>query len=174
MNETHAQMAEISSVRALYCEAAENESTCRKLQSILNVYNEQYNLVGGYKAATMMVMAKYYLNPISKLSSFNTGKDLLEKAIDAEPLSVELRFLRFSIQSSCPKFLRYSHAVESDKIYILNAYKNLNDENLKSMIKVFMDKRVRLTGSEKEILLSRVYQNGAVDFSIFASLENRN
>ena len=52
------------------------------------------------------------------MKNFRIGKDMLESAIKNDPESVELRFLRYSIQKNIPKFLSYSNNLEKDLKFV--------------------------------------------------------
>src|SRR5210317_1891603 len=68
----------------------------------------------GYSAALTMTKSKYYKSPLKKLKYFNEGKKALELLINHNKQSLELRYLRFSIQNSVPKFLGYSANIHED------------------------------------------------------------
>jgi hypothetical protein len=59
---------------------------------------------------------------------------MLEDAIHSKPDNIELRFLRFAIQSEIPFFLGYNDAVEMDKKIILKAFPYIIDEDLRRII----------------------------------------
>ncbi len=91
-----------SEIRVLYQQSALKEEACKKLISILQSYNENNNaLFAGYKACATMMMANYAFSPLRKLSYFSKGKNLLEKSIIIQKENIELRFLRFMIQTDC-------------------------------------------------------------------------
>lgn len=125
----------LKDVRILYHQASREEKSCRLLIEILSPNDNNTNaLFEGYKASATMMMAKYCFNPFSKLSYFKKGKRMLEEAIQARPDNIELRFLRFAIQTEIPFFLGYNDAIESDKKIILKALPFITDEDLKNMI----------------------------------------
>lgn len=129
----------ISEVRRVFQKAATEEISCRYLVKKLDGYTELNNpLMAGYKACATMMMAKYVLNPFSKLSYFNKGKILLEKCINTEKENIELRFLRFSAQTKTPFFLGYKYALKEDRDLLMNALVNLEDNYLKQMILNFL------------------------------------
>jgi hypothetical protein len=101
-----------------------------------------------------MIMAKHALNPISKLSYFNTGKKLLDRAISKDSDNVELFFLRYATQVSAPAILGYNDNIDNDKQYILNSLANtaIKDQHLVKTITTFM-KTQELTPAERQQLL---------------------
>lgn len=107
-------------------------------------------LLMGYVGAVKMIMAKHYINPWSKLNSFNQGKELLEKALSLQPDVVELVFLRFSIQSNSPAFLQYNQHLSKDKTFLLNNVASLKDKTLQTKIISYLRTSSLLNDSEKQ------------------------
>ncbi|MBX9850354.1 MAG: hypothetical protein K2X86_01190 [Cytophagaceae bacterium] len=142
----------LSEVRTLYEKAATEEASCVKLIELLASCGEKEYLLCGYKAGATMMMANYVTNPFSKLSYFNTGKDMLEKAITSDDKNVELRFLRFGVQSNAPSFLGYIDHLETDKKFLLETVQTLTDLDLKKNIISFLKKSDRLNALEKQKL----------------------
>jgi len=137
-------------VRKLYQKAAKESNSCKKLINILSSYNEKNNsLLAGYKACATMIMANYLINPYNKYSNFKTGKNLLEKCIAINTENIELRFLRFSIQTNVPSFLGYSNSIKTDKLFLLKSISSIEDLELKTMVTTFLKESEHLTESEK-------------------------
>jgi hypothetical protein len=142
-------------IRALYQKAALEEKYCMKLISLLEPFNEHNNaLFCGYKASATIIKAKYVHNPLTKHSLFSSGKDMLEKLINADRNNVELRFLRFTIQSKIPKYLKYNESIEEDKALLLQSIPEMKDANLKQMIATFLMDSNSLNVVEKSKLKS--------------------
>lgn len=142
-----------SEVRVLFHEAATKESSCKKLVSILQPFDETNNaLYAGYKATATMMMAKYVFNPFTKLSNFYKGKSLLEKSISNDKNNLELRFLRFSIQTNIPSFLGYKSSIGYDKAMLVNNFKAIRDQQLKQLIFALLINSDNLTATEKKLL----------------------
>lgn len=140
----------ITEVRYLYQKAALESKSCTKIITLLDTYTEKNNaLLAGYKACATMMMANYVTNPYSKLSNFREGKNLLEKCIKTDSENIELRFLRFSVQSKAPSFLGYNSSIKSDKRFLINSIHNLNDSDLKERIISFLKNSEHLTPGEK-------------------------
>jgi hypothetical protein len=75
----------------------------------------------GYAAMSHLVKAKHAVNPASKLGYFSSGRKLLEASIERSRSSVELRYLRHSVQNNAPWFLGYSDNLSEDA-KVLNRY----------------------------------------------------
>lgn len=148
---TFAGIPGLKEVRILYQQASREETSCRRLIEILTPNDNRTNaLFEGYKASATMMMAKYCINPFSKLSYFKKGKQMLENAILAQPDNIELRFLRFAIQSEIPFFLGYNDSIEMDKKIILKALPFIIDEDLKGVIYDYFQDCNCLTLNEKQ------------------------
>lgn len=80
-----------------------------------------------------MMMAKHVVNPFAKLSYFKKGKNMLEKAIEADSENVELRFLRYAAQTNAPSFLGYDDHIAGDKKFLLQTGDSI-DKTLKNFI----------------------------------------
>ncbi|MDB5020786.1 MAG: hypothetical protein JWQ28_1913 [Pedobacter sp.] len=85
-----------------------------------NVNEKSLPILLGYKAISELVMCKHLINPISKLSHFRKGRNLLEIAIAASPKNPELSFFRFTTQSNVPALLNYKSDINTDKAVLIN------------------------------------------------------
>jgi hypothetical protein len=81
---------------------------------------ESSNLTLAYKGVSKTMLADYMFLPTSKLSYFNDGKSLLEKAIKNEPKNPEYRYLRLLVQLNAPFFLSYNSKIDSDVLFLCN------------------------------------------------------
>ena len=137
----------ITEVRNAYEKAVYSEQVANELLDKLNSTNN--NTLLGYKGTVTMMMAKHVFSPYKKLNYFKAGKEILEQALQKEPLNVELRYLRFSIQSNSPKFLEYDSNLQSDKLFLLKEVKTLTDADLKQRITKFLLKSSEVNKTEK-------------------------
>ena len=72
----------------------------------------------GYKGLAALVQAKHSFNPINKMRYFSEGRELLDGAIVKDPTSVELHFLRYTVQDNAPFFLDYHEEMEKDRAIV--------------------------------------------------------
>ena len=129
----------IKEVRIMLHNATSNEEACTKMISLLAPFNETNNpLLFGYRGGATMLMAKHAFNPFSKLSYFKKGKLMLESAINADHTNVELRFLRYTIQTNVPGFLNYNSDKNLDRTFISQSLPKLKDQELKKIISEFL------------------------------------
>ncbi|MCB0824227.1 MAG: hypothetical protein KDC09_16135 [Bacteroidales bacterium] len=107
-------------VRNLYFEGWEGTCGATELSTMLENQDVSDDVVLlAYKGAAQTTLANCKKTPFSKLSVFNEGKDDLEKAIQEDPDNVEIRFLRYTIQTNIPGFLNYNNK-EEDRKFILD------------------------------------------------------
>lgn len=121
-------------IRDLYERAPVNESAYKKLNNMLETAKLDDELLEGYKGATAMIGAEHVFNPITKLSRFNRGKKILEKAVRNDLNNLELRYLRLTIQTNLPKLLGYSNAIQTDKQLIIKNLEATKDIDLKNRV----------------------------------------
>lgn len=107
-----------------------------------------------YYAAAEMTSAQYKINPASKISAFNSGKKILETAVKKDPANIEIRYIRFTIQSNAPSFLGYNKAVKEDRSYILNNLQDLKSKDIElfSHICAYFLTQVKLNEQEKKAI----------------------
>ena len=104
-----------------------------------------------YKGMSYMMEAKHNINPISKLSAFNKGKEFLDLAAKYSSENAEVRFMRFSVQTNAPSMLNYNQNINEDKLIILKVWSDIIDADLKQKIKEFMLKSTFCSAKEKSI-----------------------
>ena len=131
----------LAEIRSLYHKATTQEKFCKTL-SQLQVPKNGINssVIAGYKAAATIIMAKYSFNPATKISYFRKGQKMLEAAIFEDKKNVELRYLRFTIQTNAPSFLGYSSSIKADREFLTAALPSLTDLTLKQMITRYLNK----------------------------------
>lgn len=142
---------DLVSIRTLFYDATTSQKKCEQFETVLKgPVNLKSEFLKGYTGMCYMLKAKFAWNPYSKLSYFFKGKNYLEDAILTSTSSVELRFLRFSVQTNVPAILNYSGKIEEDKKIILGGYAAILDSDLKRRIKEFMRASNFCTHKEKE------------------------
>ena len=125
---------DINTIRELYLSAYISESNCNSLGKELNSIKDNNSiLIKGYEGCFYFIKCKFNNNAIEKLLYFNKGKKLLETAIKQDPKSVELRFLRYSIQKNIPRFLLYNN-LEKDLNFVNENIEYINDEEAQKFI----------------------------------------
>jgi hypothetical protein len=79
-----------------------------------------------YQGALLMKKAGLLSKAKEKLSTFKSGRQKLEAAIDKEPGNAEYRFLRLIIQEHAPKIVKYKSNINDDSTMIIASFKKLS------------------------------------------------
>lgn len=114
----------INTLRNNYPFAVADKSICQEMIRQLNKKKQQSTQLA-YLGAYQTIWANHTSNPLKKLATFNKGKKNIDDAIDQDPESIEIRFLRWSVQKNAPRFLGYHKNIESDEKLILKHLDNL-------------------------------------------------
>ena len=122
-------------IRDYYYAVCLKENTVVEFERYL-INNTDVSLieVKGYLAVACFLRANYYVNPFKKWDSFKKGRKKLDGLISEFPNSIELRFLRLTIQDNLPSFLNYNNSIKEDKTCIYKQLHTVLDEDLKSRI----------------------------------------
>lgn len=115
-----AQEFSAKELRQRYYDASQNSKAAERFyDSLSEVNGESKPLLQGYKAMAEFMVCYHSKNPYTKLRLFLVGKSTLDRAITQAPDNVELRYLRFAVQTNAPEFLGYRGAILEDKEVIL-------------------------------------------------------
>ncbi len=147
-----AQNITADALRRSYQQVNNDSAACAKLYKKITSSTDSDNIIIAYKGAITASMANHSKDKKEKLNLFNNGKKLLELSISTDSSNIETRFLRFTIQSSCPKALNYNKHIKTDKSFILKNYSTLTNLAIKRMITTFTQQSSAFTESEKQKL----------------------
>ena len=146
------QKSQIIEIRNAYYASTKNYKAAKDFANQINRLNHFIDpVLIGYKGMTEFVFSYHSYNPYRKLEHFHKGKKLLEQAIQMDAKSIELLFLRFSVQTNCPFFLNYSDNIPGDKkaliTYLINS--QFPDPDLKNRVKDYLLQSKFLNKNEK-------------------------
>lgn len=96
-------------------------------------------LLTGYKAMAYMLWANYSWNPVHKFAYFKKGRKILDEAIKMDKQNVELRYLRYAIQTNVPPFLGYTENRNEDRQLMVTALEHIQDPDLKHRIRKYLN-----------------------------------
>jgi len=115
---------ELDSVRRQYIDAATSENSAGVFHATLeNVKPDGSNhTLMAYKAASIVLLAKYESGLFTKTRLFNRGTDLLEETIAKAPNNYEARLIRLNIQDNVPWITGYTSDIKKDKAFLLKHY----------------------------------------------------
>ncbi|MFM6954029.1 MAG: hypothetical protein ACKOWL_03500 [Sphingobacteriaceae bacterium] len=99
--------------------------------------------------------AKHHWNPYSKLHYLQLANKNMNKAVEADLMNLEIRFMRFSMQHFTPSFLGYSKQLAEDKRMIVKLYETQHFEfadtiMIKSIARFMLESR-RCNDAEKQL-----------------------
>ena len=117
--------------------AAEDKTLCSAMIEMLSTSSSKPIHVA-YLGAYQTIWANHVLNPMTKLSTFNKGKKNIEKAIKLDNKNIEIRVIRYSIQTNAPKFLGYHEHRITDKKYIEMHLSEVKSSELNELIKAIL------------------------------------
>lgn len=132
---------EIHSVRNTYKKAIYSEKETEHLLKVLKPIDQNDPLLYAYKGALTAVSAKFAANPYSKLERVKSGAEMLDLSVIKSPNNIEIRYLRYSIETNVPAFLPYRTHLKQDEARIVLALMNSTSglsEELISDISLFM------------------------------------
>lgn len=115
---------ELATVRQQYIDAAVSaESALVFHASLEDLDNSHENTtLLAYKAASIVLMAKYEKGLFTKTRYFNKGTDLLEQVIEKDAKNYEARLLRLNIQDNVPWITGYTGDIKKDKAFLIANY----------------------------------------------------
>ena len=133
---------------------ASEEANSKFVSNILKAPNLKLTVKNAYLAVAEMASAQYKFSPVSKFSTFNSGKKKLEKAVIEDVNSLEIRYIRLSVQKHLPFFLGYNKNIISDKDFIIQNLKSIKgkDQELFIIISSFLIKNFKLTDLELQAI----------------------
>lgn len=142
----------LSDIRSMYHASIYSAEQSKEIVSYFDKQPANTPIEMAYEGASRMVRAKYLFFPTDKLSSFQKGKNLVEEAVKRESSSVEIRYLRYSLQLESPGFLGYRQNLTEDRKFLIEQYPHIKDSELKLRLKDFLIKEAKLSIEEQKII----------------------
>ena len=134
-------LPDIKECRALMDSSVENKVVAQQFYVRLKTVKEtELPVLVGFRAMSEFLLCKHVINPFSKLSHFNKGRDLLENVIKKDSANPELRLFRLSTQSNVPALLKYNSEIALDKKMLINW---LTHNKSKDTADVILHKRIK-------------------------------
>jgi hypothetical protein len=147
---------ELKPIRQKLVLAMKSAKVTDSLYNSLDKLTNKPPVIVAYLGTLDALKAKHAWNPYSKIKDLNLSRDVLQKAVAAEPHNMEIRFLRFSIQHNVPAFLGYGKNLNEDKAEImaqLALKKDFSqDKELTRTIILFLQNSKRCSAAEVEKL----------------------
>lgn len=151
-----AQPVSLEKARQLYFSMSAENCNSLKLADMLEKNKPGQPLLKAYNGAAAAAAPECVVNPVSKISWFRKGKQMLDEAVDSDPSNFEIRFLRFATQDKAPGFLGYNDNLDEDKNYMLSNLPKgrsaIKDDKVFKEIAGFLQKSGNLDQKEKKIV----------------------
>jgi hypothetical protein len=143
----------LEEARKVYSESMKDNAICEAAYTkISQVANYDSPTLMGYKAAITMAMSKYAKCTKEKVAYFHKGKLLLESTIAKDDKNVELKFIRYTIQSNCPPALKYTKNKTTDRTYIIENLASVKSTLIRTKIKEYLLQSKDTSPEEKQKL----------------------
>lgn len=124
----------IEKIRELYTKAYLSELDCKLFGENLTKEKKTCSLIEAYTGCYFLMKCKFTKKPLQKINYFVEGKTNIEQAIKMNPKSVELRFLRYSVQRQLPRFLFYFSELNNDLQFIRENVNKIQNQQTKKFI----------------------------------------
>ncbi|WP_148041353.1 hypothetical protein [Rufibacter immobilis] len=136
-----------------YQTAAKDEKVAEEFHGLMEKYRGKDPLKLGYKAVSNAIMAKHVWSPYTKLKFLRTSSEVFEQAVALDTQDPEVRFLRFTIENSIPRYLNMSgHLAEDKKVFMAAILRYPRSNMPVESIKIMRDYLLRkdlVTGEER-------------------------
>lgn len=141
------QKTDISELRKQMLRAINSPKVTDSLYNNLQKTNQKVPLVMAYFGALEALKAKDSWNPYNKIKFLNLSNKTVLQAVNASPNDIEIRFVRFSIQTNLPHFLGLNKDLDADKNQILH---QLKQKNYGSADKIFVQNMIKFLLNSKQ------------------------
>ncbi|MBI1223152.1 MAG: hypothetical protein GC180_11155 [Bacteroidetes bacterium] len=138
---------ELGNVRSAFSEAIEKEDKAVALDASLKQITKEVPVIYAYKGAVHCVLAKFRLNPYSQLELVRQGSECLDEAVREAPNNLEIRYLRYSVESNLPAILPYRKHIEQDRgriLYELSVHSKEIEPWLRKELAAYMLKNAQI------------------------------
>lgn len=153
----------IDTVRTAFYRAVENESeTDKLLAAIIKAYPQSSPpLFEGYIGALETLKGKFAYNPYAKYHYVTQGLSKINRAVQAEPENLEIRFIRFSVLHHLPPLFGIEKSRNEDaeticKIIASGKTSEYPPQLLTGVVD-FMLSSGRLTGQQKQMISGKTF-----------------
>ncbi len=144
---TPIQKTDIAEIRKQMLRAINSSKVTDSLYINLQNISKKPPLVVAYVGALEALKAKNSWNPYKKIKYLNLSGKTVQQAVNASPNDMEIRFVRFSIQSNLPHFLGLNKDIGADKTQIIQ---QLKQKHYGSADKVFVQNIIKFMVDSKQ------------------------
>ncbi len=150
---------DINAIRDLYVQAGiDHKKTDVFLDAVKN-FQRSSALLEAYHGTALAMKANITIDNFDKFNTITRSREKLEMAVKLDKNNIEIRFLRFMVQSKIPKFINYNNIGE-DKNLIFKNLSEINKIENPIYVDIIFDcliKSTHFTNTEKAII--KVYKD---------------
>lgn len=109
----HISKVDLQFIENNYDKAVDDKKLCAQMiEDLKSSTDDPVHLA--YLGGLQTIWANHVINPLAKLRTFKEGRIKIEKAVVKDPLSVDVRYIRLSVQKNAPSFLGYNKNIKED------------------------------------------------------------
>lgn len=150
---------EIRDIKQALYRSIESPAVTDSLYAALKAKRSGDGLMIAYTGTLEALKAKHSWNPYNKIKFVALSQKTMKRAVSRDPVNLEIRFMRFSIQHYTPSFLGFSKDLDEDRKVIAGQFRlkkfGLADAALVRNIAGFMISSERC--SKDELVLFKKY-----------------
>jgi len=138
------QQLSCNDIRLQLEEATLSESTARNLLTSLEEVKDKTALITAFQASANGILCLHVSNPVKRIKIAKEAVRLANSAVEEDNNNLEIRFIRFAIESQIPKVLGMSSHVKTDRQYLLSnfnqtSFQQIPYRSLEEMLLVMED-----------------------------------
>jgi len=115
---TAQNIAALDKVRAAFMKIADDKTAQKQIQELAATMAPSA-VLNAYLGFVLAMQASTIFNPIKKLGRFLTATKKIDTAAKKEPLNLEIRFIRYILQSNPPAMIGYNQYLKADLAVIV-------------------------------------------------------
>jgi hypothetical protein len=119
-----AQEYDMKEMREMLRTASDSKANSNKLYEKVGSYSGEDAVLISYKAAAHAIKAKFASNPLKKLKYIKASARIFDEATQRNNQDLEIRFVRFAVETQTPAKIKLSKHVEEDKNILLQAIRD--------------------------------------------------
>lgn len=100
---------------------AESKAGLNRFHSLMDSVPGTGPVADAFGATADLLKSSRSWNPLARLRGFRRGTAVLDRSVAASPENPDIRFLRWTVQTSAPAFLGYRDEIDSDQRLIEQA-----------------------------------------------------
>jgi hypothetical protein len=154
---THSQELEINEIRNRFFDITVNsESAPALFQDLQKSSTPNKPILIAYLGATQAILTRHKWDPFSKIQLLRASLENLNHAVLLEPQNIEIRFLRYCVETHVPGIPGLSRNLKSDKLFLVNNCKLFDSramgEQMRKYILSFINSDQELSARQKKVL----------------------